>query len=130
MWGSAVPSLADLALRAGDFPAVVVDAEVVAGVALLGAMLAGAVARQRPGQGDLMLAPSLLRVHQGSATSSPVPGTNVICGCRSSGAADVHGRWLGPNAAGALADWARTGLGAGWGWVSSVTSGVLRAVPG
>ena len=46
----AVPPLADLALRAGDFLAVVAGAEVVAGVALLGAVLAGGVAGQRPGE--------------------------------------------------------------------------------
>src|SRR5207237_562157 len=43
----AVPALAGLALGAGDFLAVVVDAEVVAGVSLLVAVLAGGVARQR-----------------------------------------------------------------------------------
>src|SRR5262249_8401006 len=48
----AVPPLADLALGAGDFPAVVVDAEVVAGVALLDAVLAGVGWRRRaPGRG-------------------------------------------------------------------------------
>jgi hypothetical protein len=57
--GWAVPSLADLALRAGDLLAVVVDAEVIAGVALLGAVLAGGVAGQRPGEGDLVLAADL-----------------------------------------------------------------------
>ena len=46
-----MPPLADLALRAGDFPAVVAGAEVVAGVALLVAVLAGAIAGQRPGEG-------------------------------------------------------------------------------
>jgi hypothetical protein len=44
-----MPPLADLALGTGDFPAVVLDAEVVAGVALLDAVLAGAVAGQWPG---------------------------------------------------------------------------------
>jgi hypothetical protein len=64
-----VPALADLALRAGDFLAVVVDAEVVAGVALLGAVLAGAVARQRPGEGDLVLAPGSFHVDQAGAAA-------------------------------------------------------------
>jgi hypothetical protein len=62
-----VPPLADLALRAGDFLAVVAGAEVVAGVALLGAVLAGGVAGQRPGEGDLMLAPGPLHAGQGGA---------------------------------------------------------------
>src|SRR5216684_2033254 len=65
----AVPAPADLALRAGDFLAVVVDAEVVAGVALLDAVLAGAVTRQRPGEGDLVLAPGPLHVDQGSVAA-------------------------------------------------------------
>src|SRR5262249_13078862 len=65
----AVPPLADLALGAGDFPAVVVDAEVVAGVALLDAVLAGAVAGQRPGEGDPVLAPGLLHVHKGGVAA-------------------------------------------------------------
>ena len=49
--------------HAGDFPAVVAGAEVVAGVALLDAVLAGGVAGQRPGEGDPVLAPSPLHVH-------------------------------------------------------------------
>ena len=65
----AVPALADLALRAGDFLAVVVDAEVVAGVALLVAVLAGGVAGQRPGEGDLVLAPGPLHVDQGGVAA-------------------------------------------------------------
>jgi hypothetical protein len=70
-----VPSLADLALRAGDFLAVVVGAEVVAGVALLVTVLAGGVAGQRPGEGDLVLAPGPLHVDQrGVAAIDQVPG--------------------------------------------------------
>src|SRR5215467_3267092 len=65
----AVTPLADLALGAGDFPAVVADAEVVAGVALLDAVLAGAVAGQRPGEGDPVLAPGPLHVHQGGVAA-------------------------------------------------------------
>ena len=53
----------------GDFAAVVVDAEVVAGVALLDAVLAGAVAGQRPGEGDPVLAPGPLHVHQGGVAA-------------------------------------------------------------
>jgi hypothetical protein len=45
----AVPPVADLALRAGDLLAVEVDAEVVAGIALLGAVLAGGL----PGSGPV-----------------------------------------------------------------------------
>jgi hypothetical protein len=67
--GWAVPSLADLALRAGDLLAVVVDAEVIAGVALLGAVLAGGVAGQRPGEGDLVLAADLFHVNQGGVAA-------------------------------------------------------------
>jgi hypothetical protein len=51
-----VPAPADLALRAGDLLAVVVDPEVVAGVAALVSVLAGRVAGQRPGEGDLVQA--------------------------------------------------------------------------
>jgi hypothetical protein len=58
-----MPPLADLALGTGDFPAVVAGAEGVAGVALLDAVLAGAVAGQRPGEGDPVLAPGPLHVH-------------------------------------------------------------------
>jgi hypothetical protein len=64
-----VPPFADLALGTGDFLAVVVDAEVVAGVAFLVAVLAGAVAGQRPGEGDLVLAPGPLHVHQGGVAA-------------------------------------------------------------
>ncbi|HEV2377604.1 MAG TPA: hypothetical protein VGS19_36260 [Streptosporangiaceae bacterium] len=49
--------LADLALGTGNFPAVVVDAEVVAGVALLDAVLAGMVATS-----VMMLGPSSAQV--------------------------------------------------------------------
>jgi hypothetical protein len=52
-----MPALADLALGTGDFPAVVAGAEVVAGAAVLDAVLADAVAGQRPGEGDPVLAP-------------------------------------------------------------------------
>lgn len=64
-----MPALADLALGAGDFLAVVVDAEVVAGAAFLGAVLAGGVARQRPGEGDLVLAPGPFHVDQGGVAA-------------------------------------------------------------
>ena len=64
-----MPPLADLALRAGDFPAVVAGTEVVAGVALLDAVLAGAVAGQRPGAGDPVLAPGPLHVDQGGVAA-------------------------------------------------------------
>ena len=64
-----MPPLADLALRAGDLLAVVVNTEVVAGVALLGAVLAGGVAGQRPGEGDLVLAPGSFHVDQGGVAA-------------------------------------------------------------
>ena len=65
-----MPPRADLALRAGDFPAVVVvDAEVVAGVALLVAVLAGGVAGQRPGEGDPVLAAGPLHGDQGGVAA-------------------------------------------------------------
>jgi hypothetical protein len=71
-----VPPLADLALRAGDFLAVLADSEVVAGVALQGAVLAGGVAGQWPGAGgDLVLAPGPLHRDQGGvAAVGEVPG--------------------------------------------------------
>jgi hypothetical protein len=59
-----MPPVADLALGAGDCPAVVVDAELVAGVALLDSVLAGAVVGQRPGEAHPVLAPGPLPVHQ------------------------------------------------------------------
>ena len=71
-----MPALADLALRAGDLLAVVVDAEVVAGVAVLVAVLAGAVAGQRPGEGDLVLAAGPLHVDQGGVAAVD----EVLCG--------------------------------------------------
>lgn len=70
-----MPALADLALRAGDLLAVVVDAEVVAGVALLDAVLAGAVAGQWPGEGDLVLAAGPFHVDQGGVAAWLSPGS-------------------------------------------------------
>jgi hypothetical protein len=46
--------LADLALGAGGLLAVVVDVEVVPGEALVAAVLAGGVAPEWPGDGDLV----------------------------------------------------------------------------
>jgi len=60
-----MPALADLALRAGGLLAVVAGAEVVAGVALLGPVLAGRVSGQRAGEGDLVDAGGPLHVDQG-----------------------------------------------------------------
>ncbi|MFF2820449.1 hypothetical protein ACFVT9_33595 [Kitasatospora cineracea] len=51
-----MPALTDLASRAGDLLAVEVDAEVVPVEALVLAVLAGGVARQRPADGDLVFA--------------------------------------------------------------------------
>ncbi|WP_251016608.1 hypothetical protein [Streptomyces sp. ISL-99] len=64
-----MPALADLALRAGDLSAVEVDAEVVPVEALVLAVLAGGVARQRSGDRDLVLSGSLLQVGQGGAAA-------------------------------------------------------------
>ena len=64
-----MPPLADLALRAGDLLAVEAGAEVVAGVALLVAVLAGAVAGQWPGEGDVVLAPGPLPVDEGGVAA-------------------------------------------------------------
>jgi len=97
----AVPPLADLALRTGDLLAVVVDAEVVAGVALLGAVLAGGVAGQRPGEGDLVLAPGSFHVDHGCVAAIgqvlggeqvPVLQPGVDCGqSQGAGAGGRHG---------------------------------------
>ena len=116
-----MPALADLALRAGDFLAVVVDAEVVAGVALLGAVLAGAVAGQRPGEGDLVLAPGPLHVDQGGVAAvdevlageqAPAlqPGVDAGHGCVSALVADMVATsvmTLGPSSAQVSVTWAR-----------------------
>ena len=84
--------LADLALGTGDFLAVVVGTEVVAGVALLGAVLAGAVAGQRPGEGDLVLAPGPLHVHQGGVAAVG----QVLAGEQAPGAPAGRGSRPGP----------------------------------
>jgi hypothetical protein len=118
-----VPPLADLALRAGDFLAVVVDAEVVAGVTLLVPVLAGGVARQRPGEGDLVLAPGTLQVDQGGVAAvdevlggeqAPVlqPGVDAGHGC-GVGAGGWHG--------GDVGDDVRAVIGAGLGNVGEVS---------
>lgn len=49
-----MPALVDLALWAGDLLAVVVDVDVVPGEALASAVLAGGVAAEWPGDGDLV----------------------------------------------------------------------------
>ena len=88
----AVPPLADLGLRAGDFLAVVAGAEVVAGVALLVAVLAGAVAGQRPDQGDPVLAPGPFHVHQGGVAAV----RQVLAGEQAPGAPSGRGSRPGP----------------------------------
>jgi hypothetical protein len=60
----AVPACADVALRAGDLPAVKVDVEVVPGEALAPAVLTDGVALERPGDGDLVLTAGLFQVRQ------------------------------------------------------------------
>ncbi|MCX4098374.1 hypothetical protein LBW94_039165 [Nocardia sp. alder85J] len=64
-----MPSVADLALRAGHLPAVEVEAKVVAAEAFVLAVLAGGVARQRPADGDLVFAGCLRDVEQGGTAA-------------------------------------------------------------
>jgi hypothetical protein len=59
-----VPACADLALGAGDLAAVEVDVEVVPGEAFVLAVLAGGVAAQWPGDGNLVLTCGLFQVGQ------------------------------------------------------------------
>ncbi|GAA1932691.1 hypothetical protein GCM10009753_77940 [Streptantibioticus ferralitis] len=64
-----MPSLADLALGAGHLPAVEVDVGVVpAGVFIL-AVLTGGVARQRPGDRDLVFPGGLFQVDRGGVAA-------------------------------------------------------------
>lgn len=65
----AMPSLADRALRAGHLSAVDVDEEVVPAEALVLAVLAGGVARQRPGDRDLVLLGAPFHVDQGGVAT-------------------------------------------------------------
>lgn len=60
----AVPARADLPPRAGDLLTVVSDVEVIPGKALTSAVLAGGVARQWSGDGDLVFAGDLFQVGQ------------------------------------------------------------------
>ncbi|MGP3949584.1 hypothetical protein [Streptomyces sp. 7N604] len=60
-----MPSLADLALGAGQLSAVEVDMEVVPAEALVPVVLAGGVARQRSGDRDLVFPGGLFQVDQG-----------------------------------------------------------------
>ncbi len=60
-----MPARADLSLGTGDLLAVVVDVEVVPGEALVAAMLAGGVAPEGPGDGDLVFTGGLFEVGQG-----------------------------------------------------------------
>ncbi|MFD9543895.1 hypothetical protein [Streptomyces sp. NPDC060022] len=64
-----MPALADLALGAGDLLAVVVDVEVVPGEALASAVLAGGVAWQWSGDGDLVFSGGLFQVGQGGVAA-------------------------------------------------------------
>jgi len=57
--GEEVGYLADLSLGAGDLLAIEVDVEVVSVEAFVAAVLAGGVARQRSGDGDLMFSGGL-----------------------------------------------------------------------
>lgn len=64
-----MPTLADLALGAGDLPAVAVDVEVVPGEALVPAVLPGGVAAEWPGDGDLVITRGLFQVNQGGVAA-------------------------------------------------------------
>ncbi|GAA4781702.1 hypothetical protein GCM10023220_00140 [Streptomyces ziwulingensis] len=64
-----MPAGAGLSLGAGDLLAVVVDVEVVPGEALVPTVLAGGVAVQRPGDGDLVVTGGLFQVAQGGVAS-------------------------------------------------------------
>lgn len=63
---------------------VVVDAEVVPGEALISAVLAGGVALQRPGDGDLVFAGGLFQVGQGG-----VAGVDQVLGGQQSAAGEA-----------------------------------------
>ncbi|MFE0705259.1 hypothetical protein [Streptomyces sp. NPDC058872] len=73
-----MPALADLALGTGDLPTVEVDAEVVPGKALALAVLAGGVALQRAGDGDLVFTGGLFQVGQGGVAVDQVFGGQRI----------------------------------------------------
>ncbi|MGW1887418.1 hypothetical protein [Streptomyces sp. NPDC001970] len=64
-----MPARAGLALRAGDLPAVEVDVEVVAAEAVVLAVLAGGVDRQRSGERDLVFAGCLFQMDQGGVAA-------------------------------------------------------------
>jgi hypothetical protein len=64
-----VPALAELALGAGDLPAVEVDVEVVPAETFILAVLAGGVAWQHAADGDLVFACGSLQVDQGGAAA-------------------------------------------------------------
>ncbi|MFD8810694.1 hypothetical protein ACFV23_04165 [Streptomyces sp. NPDC059627] len=74
-WVRAVPARADLALGTGDLLFVVVDVEVVPGEALVLAVLAGGVALQGSGDGDLVFTGGLFQVGQGG-----VAGVDQVLG--------------------------------------------------
>lgn len=90
----AVPARAHLSLRTGDLLIVVVDVEVVPGEALASTVLAGGVALQRPGDGDLVSAGSRFQVGQRrrpDARRGAVHGGRGGCGCRA--APGCRGWW-------------------------------------
>lgn len=62
-------TLAELSLGAGDLLPVVVDVEFVPGEAIVLALLAGGVASEWPGDGDLVFKGGLFQVRQGGAAS-------------------------------------------------------------
>ncbi|WP_267245100.1 hypothetical protein [Streptomyces sp. PR69] len=64
-----MPSRAGLAPWAGDLPAVDVDVEVVAAEAVVLAVLAGGVDRQRSGDRDLVFTGCLFQMDQGGVAA-------------------------------------------------------------
>src|SRR6476469_10134483 len=64
-----MPAFADLPLGTSHLLAIEVDAEVVSVEAFVAAVLASGVARQRPGDGDLMFPGSVFQVDQGGVTT-------------------------------------------------------------
>lgn len=64
-----MPALADLPLGAGDLVAIEVDVEVVPVEAVVAAVLAGGVAGQWSGDGDLVFAGGVFQVGEGGVAT-------------------------------------------------------------
>lgn len=90
-----MPARADLSLAAGDLLLVVVDVDVVPCEALVLAVLAGGVALQRPGDGDLVFTGGLLQVGQGGVASvDQVLGRQELAAV--GGQLEDHGELIAP----------------------------------